>query len=304
MTNIDSMITDRYMWNPWHGCHKCSEGCIRCYMYEQDKNFGVKSDVVRLSKTGFRLPIQKIRNKNDGRKIEKYEMQYKIPSGSMIMTCMTSDFFIEEADVWRIDAWKYIHERYDCLFQIITKRPERISQSLPSDWLTGWNNVIINVTIENENRAWERVPILLELPIKHMCLTIAPMLEQMDIRPFLSSGLIEHVNVGGESYNGYEGLSRKLKMTWVIDIMEQCKEYDVDFTFHQTGSRLQLKDNRIITIKHRDEYELARFYNLDFKSSQELNWKLTAKELEIQKRDEDANRVYRQITLEDIWMEV
>jgi len=24
------------IWNPWHGCHKCSEGCLNCYFYYLD----------------------------------------------------------------------------------------------------------------------------------------------------------------------------------------------------------------------------------------------------------------------------
>ena len=26
------------MWNPWHGCHKLSEGCRHCYVYRGDSN--------------------------------------------------------------------------------------------------------------------------------------------------------------------------------------------------------------------------------------------------------------------------
>lgn len=293
------------MWNPWHGCHKCSEGCYRCYMYEQDKNFGIDSRKVKINKSGFRLPVQKIRNKDINKRSEKYELEYKVQSGSMIMTCMTSDFFLEEADIWRVEAWEYIHERSDCLFQIITKRPERVEQCLPNNWYfgdkNGWNNVLINVTAENENRAWERIPILLDLPIRHKGVVIAPMLEQMDIRPFLSSGEIEHVSVGGETYMGFDGLARELKLEWVKDIMEQCKEYDVSFTFHQTGTRLRLLDGRIIHVNSRDERGLAKFYNYDLHLS-DLDWKTVVKELELQSSAEKAYKIYQQITLEDLGM--
>ena len=27
-------------WNPWHGCHKYSEGCQHCYVYRMDAHFG------------------------------------------------------------------------------------------------------------------------------------------------------------------------------------------------------------------------------------------------------------------------
>lgn len=283
---------EEFMWNPWHGCHKCSEGCVNCYMYEQDKFYGKDSNKVTISKTQFRLPVRKVKNK----KAEKYELQYKIPSGSMIMTCMTSDFFIEEADIWRIEAWEFMHTRKDCFFQIITKRPERIWQCLPDNWLDGWHNVMINVTAENQERAWERIPILLNLPIKHKGIIIAPMLEKMDIRPFLSSGEIERVSVAGESKS--DGFGRILDYNWVVDIAEQCKEYDTNFYFHQTGSRL-LKDNKIIKIPRRDEKELANFYRIDIIEN-ELNWEQTVKEIELQDLAEDAHRVYKQLTLNDL----
>ena len=29
------------IWNPWHGCVKCSEGCAHCYMYFLDGQRGM-----------------------------------------------------------------------------------------------------------------------------------------------------------------------------------------------------------------------------------------------------------------------
>ncbi|MDO4339169.1 MAG: DUF5131 family protein [Eubacteriales bacterium] len=43
------------IWNPWHGCVKCSEGCQHCYMYfldgMRDRN---GADIYR-TKAGFRI---------------------------------------------------------------------------------------------------------------------------------------------------------------------------------------------------------------------------------------------------------
>lgn len=285
---------EEVMWNPWHGCHKCSEGCLRCYMYERDEAMGIDSNIVKQTRTGFRLPVQRSRVKNST--LEKYELQYKIPSGSHVMTCMTSDFFIEEADIWRRDAWEFIHERRDCLFEIITKRPERIKQCVPANWLDGWNNVIINVTVENENRAWERIPLLLDADVKHRGIVIEPMLEDIDISPFLSSGFIEKVTVGGESYKGYKGLARPLHISWVKHIKEQCEEYEVPFYFHQTGTRLQQENGRIIVVHRKDDEKgLAKFYDFNIEDIGGINWRQTAAELEMQSLAEDANSIYRKI---------
>ncbi|MDR1185125.1 MAG: phage Gp37/Gp68 family protein, partial [Coriobacteriales bacterium] len=27
-------------WNPWHGCRKFSPGCLNCYVYRMDDEFG------------------------------------------------------------------------------------------------------------------------------------------------------------------------------------------------------------------------------------------------------------------------
>ena len=291
----ENPFDNRIIWNPWHGCHKCSEGCQRCYVFEKDKQLGINTENIKQTRSGFKLPVQKIRAKN--KTTEKYELEYKIPSGSHIMTCLTSDFFIEEADIWRQQAWEFIHERKDCLFEIITKRPERIEQCLPDNWLDGWKNVVINVTAENEFRAYERIPILLNIEtIRHKGIVIEPMLEYFDISPFLSSGEIEKVTLGGESYKGNQGLARPLELSWVRQVKEICEEYEVPFYFHQTGSRLVTDTGQTINIDLKwDEYGLAKFYKLDIDDIGGINWKATASELEMQSLAEQAHEIFKKI---------
>ena len=50
---------------------------------------------------------------------------------------MTSDTFVEEADVWRDEMWDIIRKRPDVIFYILTKRVPRISECLPADWGDG-----------------------------------------------------------------------------------------------------------------------------------------------------------------------
>ena len=51
------------IWNPWHGCHKCSAGCANCYMYALDAQRGVESssNEVRLTKA-LKYPLSKTRD--------------------------------------------------------------------------------------------------------------------------------------------------------------------------------------------------------------------------------------------------
>ena len=49
----------------------------------------------------------------------------------LVYLCFYSDFLIEEADEWRNEVWKMIHERRDCLFLFLTKRIERFMECVP-----------------------------------------------------------------------------------------------------------------------------------------------------------------------------
>ncbi len=120
------------IWNPWHGCKKCSEGCQNCYMYYLDSLRDKDGSQIYRTKSGFKYPLSKNR---DG--------SYKVKSGEMLRVCMTSDFFLEEADPWRDEAWAIIKQRPDVKFYLLTKRPERVADHLPWDWGDGWENVIL-----------------------------------------------------------------------------------------------------------------------------------------------------------------
>lgn len=117
------------IWNPWHGCTKKSEGCENCYMYFLDKTRGHDGSRIFRTGAGFGYPLEHDRNGS-----------FKIKSGELIRVCMTSDFFLEEADVWRSQAWEMIRRRSDVVFYLLTKRPERVAAALPKDWDGGWEN--------------------------------------------------------------------------------------------------------------------------------------------------------------------
>ena len=209
------------MWNPWHGCTKKSEGCKHCYMYFLDKQRGGDGSRIYKVKNNFEYPLSKDKN---GR--------YKIKSGEHIRVCMTSDFFLEEADKWREDAWKIMHKRSDVVFILITKRPERIAQVFPSDWGDGYENVQLNVTCENQQRADERIPILFNLPFKHKGIVAAPFIGSVSIKEYIPAGQIEQVIAGGENYDG----SRPLNYEWVKQLYDECVGADITFCFMETGN--------------------------------------------------------------------
>lgn len=189
-------------------------------MYYMDRLRGKYGGTIYKTQN-FRYPLAKDRK---GR--------YKIKSGELLRVCMTSDFFLAEADVWRTDAWRIIQSRPDVLFYLLTKRPERVSGCLPSDWGDGWENVLFNVTCENQRRADERIPLLLQLPFKHKGVMCAPLIGPIDLSPYLSDGQIEQVICGGENYDG----ARPCHFDWVVALSNACQMHNVSFSFIETGT--------------------------------------------------------------------
>ena len=263
--------TGGQMWNLWHGCHKKSEGCQHCYVYRRDAELEKDSNIV-MKTANFNLPIRRDRQGN-----------WKVPSGTLLWTCFTSDFFIEDADAWREDAWLMIRRRSDLRFFMITKRPERVVQCLPDDWGEGYENVTICCTMENQQRADERLPIYLKLPIRHKQIICEPLLGPIDFHGRLAAlayaaipdvpsptrslspinghgSWCEQVTVGGES--GQD--ARVCDFDWVLNIREQCINSNVSFHFKQTGAHFR-KDGRLYNIPRYQQMAQAHKAGIDFK---------------------------------------
>lgn len=214
------------IWNPWHGCKKISPGCLNCYVYRRDESIGKDASIV--TKTGdYNLPLKRNRQK-------EYKLQ---ASGGTVFTCMTSDFFLEEADEWRPECWRMMKARSDLRFAIITKRIHRFMDCIPEDWGDGYPNVTVYCTVENQEMADFRLPIYINLPIKSRHICHEPMLEAINIEPYLASGKIDYVLCGGES----GPKARPCHYEWVLATREQCMKYGVRFHFKQTGAVFVMK---------------------------------------------------------------
>lgn len=233
-------------WNPWHGCHKLSEGCANCYVYRIDGKFERCAFEVSLN-SSHDLPLRKGRTASG----------YKIPSGETVYTCFSSDFLLEDADEWRTEAWKIMSIRKDLKFIFFTKRILRLESVLPSDWGDGYDNVFIGCTCENQKRADERLPKFLSLPIKHRFIVCEPLLESIDLSEYLSDK-IEYVIAGGESGDG----ARLCDYSWVLGIRDNCIMAHTDFSYHQTGAKLR-KDGKIYNIPRKYQSSQAKKAGVD-----------------------------------------
>ncbi|OLA09726.1 MAG: hypothetical protein BHW12_03695 [Coprobacillus sp. 28_7] len=233
------------MWNPWRGCKRCSEGCLHCYIHKGDYKRNINTNDIMLTKD-YMKPIQRMENGN-----------YKMKAG-LVYTCFSTDFLIEEADKWRDECWKMISERSDCTFLFLTKRIERFKKCIPDDWNSGYDNVIVCCTIENQKNADYRLSIFNKLSIKHKCIGAQPLLEKIEIEQYLDG--IDLVVVGGESdYN-----ARPLNYEWVLDIREQCIRKNVNFEFRQCGIHT-VKDGKEYTVPTKLLCRQAKLANINYK---------------------------------------
>ena len=232
------------MWNPWRGCHRCSEGCKYCYIHKGDARKGIDTNLIHKTKR-FTAPIE--RNKHG---------EYRMKGGQLVYLCFSSDFLLEEADDWRGECWAMIRERQDLHLLFLTKRIERFMDCIPEDWEAGYENVTVGCTVENQDAVDCKLKIFQQLPIRHRNIICRPLLEAVNLQPYLSG--CELVVVGGES----DPKARVLNYDWVLSIREQCIQAGVHFSFRQCGTHF-IKDGKQYHLHVRVLMSQARKANLD-----------------------------------------
>ena len=169
-------------WNPWRGCTRISPGCKSCYMFRAQQRYGHDPSVVVRTKTWTEpLRWQRVAEREH--------------NTELVFTCSWSDWFHEDADEWRDEAWSLVRQCSNLVFQILTKRPERVLDHLPHDWSDGYKNVWLGVSIENEDYVW-RADVLRKIPARVRFISAEPLLGPL---PNLVFDGFHWLIVGGES---------------------------------------------------------------------------------------------------------
>lgn len=206
--------TDR-TWNPWRGCTKVSPGCAHCYMFTAQERYGQDPAVVVRTKT-WNQPIKWNREAAAAGHIER------------VFTCSWSDWFHEDADAWRAEAWGIIRRCPALHFQILTKRDDRIVANLPPDWGDGYPNVWLGVSIENDRHTY-RADRLRDIPAAVRFISAEPVLGPM---PSLNLDHIDWLIVGGESGPQY----RPMDHAWVRQLRQLARRHRTAFFFKQSAA--------------------------------------------------------------------
>jgi len=295
MGENSSIAWTHHTFNPWRGCTKVSDGCKFCYA-EQTAERYKKPDV--LGTWGPR-GVRAIAVDSYWRQPFVWDRKAS-PMAPARVFCASLADWLEGPDTMPDDQHRKVVIARGRLLEtiwatgnlhwlLLTKRPEgwcermheivaqyhgptavdRVGMPLrvpPGDqiasrWIDGMSQPRIwaGTTIEN-NAARDRIEHLLKIPAGVHFLSVEPMLERVDLRPYLGRRgearrrlagevrtNIDWVICGGES-----GHHREFHMEWARDLRDQCLEAGVPFFFKQTGDK-PMENGVKLTIRGKGE---------------------------------------------------
>ena len=218
-------------WNIARGCTKVDEDCKFCYMY-RDSFDGTRYNPMDIVKTKgvFKMPLT-------------------LKEPSKIFTCSLTDFFHEAIDSYRHEAWDIIRACPQHIFQILTKRPERIIEQLPPFWEEIRDRVWLGTSIGSMKGIHRLGDLIVPIQPGIKFLSLEPLHERL-VLPFYENvdighkvyELIDWVIVGGESGNeNGKYRYRPCELEWIESIVQYCRAYHIPVFVKQMGTHLAKK---------------------------------------------------------------
>lgn len=273
MTDRSAIAWTDATWNPVTGCDKASPGCDNCYALTMARRLQAMGQPryqldgdPRTSGPGFGVSCHE--------DVLSQPLRWRKPR--MIFVCSMSDLFHPKvpaehiAKVWSVMAATPWH-----VYQVLTKRSARMRSLLNSAEFTAevrreverrststtsavldlrrcpLPNVWIGVTVEDQERAEQRIPDLLETPADVLWVSAEPLLGAVDLTS------VDGVNVLDPNDTGHEnGLcwqpgpavdwvvgggesgpkARPIHPAWARSLRDQCLAAGTAFFFKQWGA--------------------------------------------------------------------
>ena len=234
-----------YTWNPIAmRCTPISEGCANCWHQKAANRLSGNPKLpyhVRMSLAGTGDPCLVPSRMEDPGKVKK---------SSMIGVQFMGDLFYSKVlGCWIDDIfWKIGFDYIQHTFLVLTKRPLR-AQKLLKRWCSynqkTFPNIYLGVSVENQQTADERIPILLQIPAAKRFVSVEPMLGPVDLRrnayiPWIPHSVrpphkpnpntyLDWVIAGCESGSN----RRPADIDWFRSLRDQCVEAGVPFFLKQ-----------------------------------------------------------------------
>lgn len=167
-----------HTFNPWRGCTKVSPGCTNCYAETLSARnpsvlgtWGPKGTRVVASESYWRQPFAW------NRAAEKAGERRRVFCASL------ADVFEDRRDLEepRRRLWDLIRATPHLDWLLLSKRPQNFWM-LPATWKSAPQpNVWLGVSVENQEYADERIPVLLDTPAAVRFLSCEPLLGPLDL---------------------------------------------------------------------------------------------------------------------------
>lgn len=208
-----------HTFNPWWGCSRVSPGCENCYAETFAGRFGVK--------WGVREARRTFGDKHWAEPLKWNAAAAKAGRRDRVFCASMADVFDEYAppEEWG-RLWRLIESTPSLDWLLLTKRPQRFA-GLLGDLASSHPNVWLGVTVEDQRRANERMPLLVAQSAVRRFVSYEPALEEVDLLPWLVG--IDWVIVGAESGRG----ARSFNEDWARSMRDQCTRAGVWFFYKQ-----------------------------------------------------------------------
>lgn len=263
-----------HTFNPWHGCFKVSPGCKFCYAQLLARRWGYdiwgppETTGRRLFPAGSKHWLEPLAWNEKARRAGE---RRRVFCASM------ADVFEDHPALppERARLWSLIEVTPWLDWLLLTKRPENIRMMVPAAWLDQPRaNVWFGTSVEDQARADERIPMLLQVPAVVRFLSAEPLLGQVDLSRWLTkmvptsaltwfmgsgpthlpapnrrSGL-HWVIAGGESGPQH----RPLDLDYARLLRDQCVAAGVAFHFKQIGGRHHAAGGRLLDGREWNEF--------------------------------------------------
>jgi len=182
------------------------------------------------------------------------------------------DLFLEGVGIhWQGMVWDVMERCPQHTFVVLTKRPRLMLEAL--DRLVEshgvLNNVWLGVTVENQQRADERIPLLLQCPAKVRWASVEPMLDVVDLQSVqcdhckwdVLNGCQYNIENPGSQRNWQLGTRR---LDWIIcgaesgsgarwmdpddarDLRDQCHAAGVAFFMKQMSNKAPIPEDLMV----------------------------------------------------------
>lgn len=261
MGTLTAISWTDHTFNPWWGCQRVSPGCEHCYAETFAKRTG--KDV-----WGKQAPRRLFGEKHWNEPL-RWNRTALADFGrpARVFCASMADVFEDrrDLDVERMRLWRLIEQTPNLHWQLLTKRPQNVAALAP--WGDAWPpNVWLGTTVEDQRRADERIPVLLDTAAKVRFLSCEPLLGPLDLSRWLYLEWMDALRLPGEpqSFRGEGGWGREMfasltqrrsDVDWVIvggesgprhrplnlgharDLRDQCLAAGVPFFFKQVGGR-------------------------------------------------------------------